>query len=969
DDFVAGGDVAVGFGEVTISGVNSELRLDADGQLHIPGFRLVSLPRDPTDDATDDEPAPAPAPAPAPPGAPRPREPVAVEFGRVILTDNFVRFHDATVEPESTIELRNFSVDAGMLRIDMAAGIEPVEAKITLRAPGIAEEISISGTVASPGDGLDLDLDVKGRDIDLTSLAPWLRAGGIDPRMQDGELDLRLAGEIRFGADGTRMDVRVADVTVREGEEEYFRCGEVALSGFEAGAEGIHIERITGRDPSLQVRWDKREVRLLGIAVGGAPPPAEAPIDGASIVGSQADEPVATAEDGPGSETTAGGEPRLTIGEVAFTGGSLSLWNRERKDSEEIHLFLDLESDGIEVQGDAARAGFDAKLTVPETGALVNVSGRVTKGGPKVHAELGVSGEKIGGERLSTLFPPGVSFSLEEGRLSTKVTVDLDTPKPGVQAARILVEDVVVAEGADEVPVFAFDRLAMDMEMLKGTEEKAEELRIAELSLAGLEGEFRMRSDGTIRFLGISISPTPEETEPAPSTEEGNGKPEAAGKEPKARPDAGPRLEAFMKTRENPPRVRIEKLHCAVNRVSVIDETPGAETLVIEDIVLTNPEPIDTSREDQPGHAAPINLALSAKASRFIERFEVRADVRPFSQPPSAEVRVDIGGIHGGQIMEALPSLAESVDLSHIENGRFAAMAEVKLRYRGNAKLDFDLSRGFDLEVDDVILESGRDEPPLLSIDSISASVTRLRPDRVEISTVEIVAPRARIVKQKEGIRVLGVLLRQEEAAPAEDDSVAAESPPAGETAPEPLEDAPPAEPAPPPDAPQTEISIGTFYVSDLAIDVRDESVDPILHMPIMGTEIEVRGITPKMTADSNAVRFQLFARSAKTSLPSEPDRERPAFDEIAVLGQLGFEPHLRGWLRASVMGLDLSNFQGLAKKNKVQLNRGTLELGVGARFHDDGGMRINSRLAFRDLDLSEPEDGFLYRILKLPAS
>ncbi|MEN8152192.1 MAG: DUF748 domain-containing protein, partial [Planctomycetota bacterium] len=53
DDFVAGGDVAVGFGEVTISGVNSELRLDADGQLHIPGFRLVSLPRDPTDDAMD----------------------------------------------------------------------------------------------------------------------------------------------------------------------------------------------------------------------------------------------------------------------------------------------------------------------------------------------------------------------------------------------------------------------------------------------------------------------------------------------------------------------------------------------------------------------------------------------------------------------------------------------------------------------------------------------------------------------------------------------------------------------------------------------------------------------------------------------------------------------------------------------------------------------------------------------------
>ncbi|MEN8148581.1 MAG: hypothetical protein ABFS86_02090, partial [Planctomycetota bacterium] len=85
--------------------------------------------------------------------------------------------------------------------------------------------------------------------------------------------------------------------------------------------------------------------------------------------------------------------------------------------------------------------------------------------------------------------------------------------------------------------------------------------------------------------------------------------------------------------------------------------------------------------------------------------------------------------------------------------------------------------------------------------------------------------------------------------------------------------------------------------------------------------------------------------------------------------GQLGFEPHLRGWLRASVMGLDLSNLRGMAKESGVTLNRGTLELGVGARFHDDGGMRINSTIAFRDLNLTEPEGGVLQRLLKLPAS
>jgi len=138
--------------------------------------------------------------------------------------------------------------------------------------------------------------------------------------------------------------------------------------------------------------------------------------------------------------------------------------------------------------------------------------------------------------------------------------------------------------------------------------------------------------------------------------------------------------------------------------------------------------------------------------------------------------------------------------------------------------------------------------------------------------------------------------------------------------------------------------------------------------MPITGTEIELRNFSSQMAASDRGMRFHVVAYSAKTKLPGDPE-EKPAFDEITVLGDLALRPGPRGWLRASVVGLDLSNLKGLAAEEGVTLDQGILDLGLGMRFQDDGGVSLNSRISFRDLSLTEKENGFLYRLLKLPAS
>jgi hypothetical protein len=98
------------------------------------------------------------------------------------------------------------------------------------------------------------------------------------------------------------------------------------------------------------------------------------------------------------------------------------------------------------------------------------------------------------------------------------------------------------------------------------------------------------------------------------------------------------------------------------------------------------------------------------------------------------------------------------------------------------------------------------------------------------------------------------------------------------------------------------------------------------------------------------------------------PREERPFFQEVAVKGELALAPNLFGSLDVNVEGVELGDLAGLAKANGASLEDGVLDLEAGIRFGSKGDVALRSVTTLTWLDVSEPKDGPIARILHLPA-
>jgi hypothetical protein len=95
---------------------------------------------------------------------------------------------------------------------------------------------------------------------------------------------------------------------------------------------------------------------------------------------------------------------------------------------------------------------------------------------------------------------------------------------------------------------------------------------------------------------------------------------------------------------------------------------------------------------------------------------------------------------------------------------------------------------------------------------------------------------------------------------------------------------------------------------------------------------------------------------------------ERPLFDDVLLGGKLGLYPKPTGWVRANVGGLALTGFKGQAAKAGLTIEEGLFDAAVSLRFPGDGSVAAQTKLQLTDLDVSEPDDGPVFRYLELPA-
>ena len=505
---------------------------------------------------------------------------------------------------------------------------------------------------------------------------------------------------------------------------------------------------------------------------------------------------------------------------------------------------------------------------------------------------------------------------------------------------------------------------------------------VDEISLAAFETGAERTGQGGLRLLGLRVDPPPS----APSPEAAPAKaqePVAAALVPHPTAPA-----------QELPLVTLGRLDLGVRRLSFFDASkPGSVPLAIADLHLSNPQAIELLGAD-PEARPPVKLDLAARIDPVAGALRVGIEALPFADEPNLKIAVVLEGIHGDGLTAILPELKEKIDGASLADGSFKMGLETALKLQKRGPLAFDLAKGFglDLSVRGIEFRGSPSGPVLAGLEELHVDVAKVDPatGAVLVRSVEIAKPAGRVSLEKDGLHVLGLVVKIPEAPKKTDAPVVAQ-------AEKPAKVEAPAEPAkspaaaPRPAAP--EIRVDRLVVSGLDFTAEDRTCEPALLLPLTGLDLEAMNITTKALTEEQDIRFDLRLKSGKVPLPvpakggltegllgvsslvaslaggskDAPKLEdREVFEEIGASGRIGLYPGLRGWLKAGVNALELTAFQGPAARAGVTIGAGVLDNSTDVRFDRDGSMSVALRPIFSDLGLSESSGGPISKVLKL---
>ncbi len=938
-------DGALRLGEVALEGLALAARREASGELALAGLRTrprTASPATPAGAARAAAPADgskAAAPAAAGDGPPFVLERLAVSGTRL-------DWHDAALGEPLELTLTDLGLELTGLELGGPAGRDPRAARLALwlRAPGDLGEFELSGSLV-PAPAPRAALELRGTDLTLAALAPYLAPLGVEPAFAtpQGGGELRLALELGAVAAGGPLEVRLSEVALHAGGVERAGLDSLDVRGIVGGPQGLAIERIVVANPRLVAERDGTgALELLGLrlvprAAGPEPAAPQAPSGGEG-------------EPAGGDAAPAG---KLRIGDLLVVGAHLG-W-RDRSFDPPLATALDgrLSLRGLELGPGAGSARLELFATLEGSLDRFELTGEVRPDPEDFAGDLRLVLEGLRAGALGAYLPAEVGSTLRDGRLAARLGAEAGRAEPGGRRARLWVEGLELAERGED-PLLRLPRLVLDAPRL---DPEGGVVRLAEVALEGLELELRRRADGSLALLGIELGagPVPAPTEPQPAPEAGG--PEAASPAAQAPAPAGAR------PTERPalPEVWLERLAVGVERLRVVDEAhPDAPPLELR-LVLESPRP-QLLLSPEPETLAPLELRLVGHALPAVGEIRMDLVASPLALEPELELALHLGGLSGAGLVALLPELATTLDGAGLERGEFDARLAAELRSRRRSPLEFDLDAGFgaELVLSEVALRPTPDAPVALGLESLRIDAALLRPARGELHLREIEVAKPRLVAKRsaDGLHFAGLVLRP--GTPVE-------------PAPAPAAEAPPTPSAPAPaTAPAGEVRIDRLIAHGLDVEFTDDSVEPALHLPLVDLDLEIAGITTRALSEPVPIRFRASLAAGDVPLASRvrggPPSIRPAFGELAASGSLSLVPAPEGWVKLDLFGFELANLRGPAAGAGVELTDGVYDARLDVRLSGSRGVRVTLDNTFADLALSEAPNGPIARLLSLPA-
>jgi hypothetical protein len=892
------------------------------------------------------------------------------------------------------LELKGFELGA---KAD-APEPPPATFALTTSVRDVCDELALRGTVKSRPGSLDLvaEATLAAKGLRTKKIDPLLEGSGIRGELAAGALSLGLAATLKQEGATLHAQADLTELRFGDGDRTLVSLGALHVSETTIGADGVRVGRVAIERPVLGARRDADgALHAGGIVVlsqrAAAPevaPAVEPPVAPPAGTPAPADPPPPATP--PAAAPPAAARATLfELGELTLAGAQVDWSDSAVAPAVETQLTVDAKLGGLVLGRPAEPATFAVDVGLRDVLDRLHLGGSISTDPDRLGATLDVAIDGVRAGPLSAYLPAGLTLMTKAGRLRLHAEAASTPREGGGRSGRFEVKDFDWRDGEEGEPFFALQRFACIAPQL---DLPAGDVVIDELTTSGVRARARRTSPESIEAFGFTkTSPSPTAIVAAPPpADTAAAQPEETVVPPPAAATPTPAA-PLRRRRALPASLTLNKLEIGIDELRfeggpLEGVTPPP---LVGSLHVVNPKPlILLSKEEE--KVPPIELRVEGAAVPVVKSLTIALTASPFADPPELDVDLALAGVDGTVVPKFSPVLASKIDASAIVAGNFGAHVHGELNAKRRGPTDFDLRNGFGVEFElrDLAWRAAPDAPVLIGLESVAVDVRMIRPTTgdVYVRSIEVHKITAAARRTADGIETGGIVFKTPPpaAAPA--------APPESAPAAAPTEPAPAT--APPPAAIASragEVRVDEFVMSGLAFRFVDETVTPPLDLPITDLDLVVDHFTTRAFTQPKPIEFRLALGAGTIDFKHRDERsllgglvggvvgvvtpgekkvdveKRPAWDEIAMNGQLLLYPKPKGWVRLSVAGLELLTFKGPAAKSGVEISDGMLDTEVELRLRDDG-LTVDSDTTLSWLSITEPPNGPISTYLKLPA-
>jgi len=708
-------------------------------------------------------------------GAPRLR----LELGLFSVKGVEARFLDDAVSPGANLALLLDSFVLKDVVFDPARPDARLGLEARISAPGIARSVLVTGGATPFAAERALDLAVAVDGLAPDAIAPYLRAAGIESRLQDGRMRLSVEARATPRPDGT-LAARLAlrEITFRDGEVEHAGVDSVTIGGVEIdpAAMRFDVDSIDVARPRIRAR---REVdgsfATLGLLVdvgaagrGAAESPQHVSSQTLSTPPSRPEEQsssVAAAAAAPAGPRRPA--PHLRVARIALKDAEAAFHDARMAPPATLGLHgANLEITGVDVDldpsaPDPAPGKLRAWVALPGLVERVEATGRFSTSMVRPSLRLEVKASGIAPEAASTyLALAGVRSELNAGRLEVALEAGAHLAPGGPLEASFNLEKLALLDGPRSL--FRIEGASIGPVTLRSKDGAIERVDIAKVALGHLSTSAEIGADAALHVLGLAIG-APTSTARPETTSATAQVPGKSVVDTTARTAAGaPEWHSDRRPPAALPIIRLEALTIGEVALGFQDASRApafSQRLTIG--VDMGPLTLDLSGRATP-EEAPLRVRVSLPET--LEALSVDATLTPSLSGAKVRARVVGEGLTYG----ALRGILAGAGLAPATAGGTLGLSLAAEARIGDGSLHASVA------LTDIVMRDGARE--FAGVDAVIVTGVAISEREILVDAIEVKRPRAAVWRDAEGgliaagLRVLP---------PAEAARLRAEMPPA----------------------------------------------------------------------------------------------------------------------------------------------------------------------------------------------